>query len=202
MTDRQFLWGLAKGVMMFAIAGAFWFGLGIGMSASHLGGLEIAALTACQAGGCVALMWGAVRLRRRAGFHRSELHAADGQVRLETRHVMAVLRWTMVLQVVLISAAVWWCVRAGAEPMIWPCIGLIVSLHLIPLAKVFHVRTYYVTAAAGTGVSLATAASGPGPFAVVLLAAGMSAAMWLSAAYILARAGAIAMRALRDPWVV
>jgi hypothetical protein len=28
MTDRQFLWGLSSGVTVFAIAGAFWFGLG------------------------------------------------------------------------------------------------------------------------------------------------------------------------------
>jgi hypothetical protein len=57
MTDRQFLWGLANGVMMFAIAGTFWFGLGIGMFASQLGGLELAALTVCQIGVLVALLW-------------------------------------------------------------------------------------------------------------------------------------------------
>ena len=202
MTDRQFLWGLANGVMMLAIAGAFWLGLGIGLSAHRLGGIALAALTMCQVGGCAALMWGAVRLRRRAGFHRSQLHAADGQGRLETRHIMAVIRWTVMLQAVLISAAVWWCVRAGAESMIWPSIGLVVSLHLIPLARVFHVRTYYVTAAAGTAVSVSTAASGLGAVSQVLLAAGMSAVMWLSAAYVLMRAGEIAARALREPWAV
>jgi len=202
MTDRQFLWGLANGVMMFAIAGAFWFGLGIGMSAPRLGGIELATLTACQAGGCIALLWGAVRLRRRSGFERSELRAADGQARLETRHILAVLRWTVVLQTVLIAAAVWCCLRMGAEWMIWPSIGLVVSLHLIPLASVFHVRTYYVTAAAGTVVSLAAAASGLGALGLLLLAGGMSAVMWLSAAYVLARARAIAARALGEPWAV
>jgi len=71
MTDRQFRWGLANGAMMFTIAGAFWFGLGVGMFASKLGGRELAALAACQVGGCVALVWGSVRLRRRSAFHRS-----------------------------------------------------------------------------------------------------------------------------------
>ena len=38
--------------------------------------------------------------------------------------------------------------------MIWPSIGLIVSVHFAPLARLFHVRAYYTTALAGTIVSL------------------------------------------------
>ena len=121
---------------------------------------------------------------------------------METRHIMAVFRWTIVLQAVLVSAVVWLCVRAGRESLIWPSIGLVVSLHLLPLAKVFHTRTYYITAAAGIAVSLVALALGPGTVAIVLLCAGMSGVMWLSAWYILANAPRIAARAIREPWAV
>jgi len=202
MTNRQFLWGLANGVMVLAIAGAFWLGLGIGMFASQIGGLACAALTAFQVAGCGVLLWGAIRLRRRAGFHRSELRLGDGRARLETRHVVAVIRWTTGLQALATAGAVWWCVRAHADRFIWPSIGMIVSLHLIPLARVFHVRAYYVTAVAGTAVSLVAVAFLPRAYALLGLATGMAAVMWISAAYLLTNAAGVAERALRDEWAV
>jgi hypothetical protein len=50
VTDRQFLWGLSNGVTVFAIAGAFWLGLGIGTVATNVGWLVCALSTAVQAG--------------------------------------------------------------------------------------------------------------------------------------------------------
>jgi len=52
MSERQFLWGLSNGVMVFAIAGAFWLGLWIGTAAPRIGGLVCAVSTVLQVGIC------------------------------------------------------------------------------------------------------------------------------------------------------
>ncbi len=202
METRQFLWGLSNGIGAFAIAGAFWLGLGIGMLAGELGGVLCAMLTLVQVGGAGVLIWRAIRLRRRSQFQRAELRQAQGRDRLENRHIAGILRWTIAAQAAAIAVAVFVCVRLHSEPMIFPLIGSIVSLHLIPLGRIFHVRAYYTTAGAGIAVSLATAPFWPAPYAVATLAAGMSLVMWASAGYLLRNADRIAERALRETWAV
>ena len=202
MNDRQFLWGLSNGAMMLAVAGAFWVGLGIAMVATRVHWLVSALFTAFQVGGCAALLLASVRLRRKSGFRRSELRRSDGRNHLETRRILAVIRWTVAAQTTLIAFAVWVCVRLHAEQMIWPSMGLVVSLHLVPLGRIFHVRPYYGTGAAGSLVSLASFAKGTDTNGVAYLAAGTAAVMWVSAIYLLWNADRIARRALREPWMV
>ena len=84
MNDRQFLWGLSNGVIVFAIAGMFWLGLGIGSVATKVGWQICAVSTALQVGVCAVLLWAAVRLRRKSGFHASELRQRDGRRKPET----------------------------------------------------------------------------------------------------------------------
>jgi hypothetical protein len=200
MSERQFLWGLSNGVMVFAITGAFWLGLWIGTAAPRIGGLVCAVSTVLQVGICAALLWAAVRLRRKSGFRRSELRQAEGRRSPETQHILAGLRWTIAGQTALIAFAVWACVRAGSEQLIWPAIALVVSLHLIPLAKIFHVRAYYGTAAAGSVVSIMSITGLAGAYAVESLAAGMATVMWISALYLLWKADAIAASAVGERW--
>jgi hypothetical protein len=202
MKERQFLGGLSGGVSVFAIGGAFWFGLGISAVPTNAGWPVFALLTAFQVGGCAALLWAAVRLRRKSGFRASELGQVDEHQRAETRHIMIGFRWTVVGQAVLIGSAVLWCVLAHAEPLIWPSIGLVVSLHLIPLARIFHVRAYYRTAGAGSIISLVAFTRLTDPYRLVCLCAGMAVVMWASAVYLLSNADRIAGRALREPWAV
>jgi hypothetical protein len=202
VNDRQFLWGLSNGVMVFAIGGAFWLGLGIGLTAPKVGWLVSALGTALQVGICAGLLWGAVRLRRRSGFRSSELRQEGGGRAAETRHIMAGLRWTVAGQTVLIALAVGVCLRADREPLIWPAIALVVSLHLIPLAKVFHVRAYYATAVAGSGVSIVAITALTGLPAVAFLAVGMATVMWGSAVYLVRNADTITARALGERWAV
>ena len=202
MNERQFLWGLSNGVIVFAIAGAFWLGLGIGTNATRIGWLACAFSTVLQAGISAALLWAAVRLRRKSGFRRSELRQGVGRRSPETQHIVAVLRWTVAWQTVLIGFAVWVCVRADSEQLIWPVIALVVSLHLLPLAKIFHVRAYYATAIAGSIVSIITAAGLPGAYAVAFLAVGMATIMWVSAIYLLWNADTIAAHAVEEQWSV
>jgi len=196
----QFLWGLSNGVFVFAIAGAFWLGLGIGTNVTNVGWLVCALSTALQVGVCAALIWASVRLRRKSGFRRSELRQGDRSRSLETQHILVGFLWTTAGQAVLIAFAIWVCVRAGREQLIWPAIALVVSLHLIPLARIFHVRAYYATAAAGSIVSIITVTGLTGPYAVASLAVGMATVMWGSAFYLLRNADTIAARALGEMW--
>jgi hypothetical protein len=202
VNDRQFLWGLSNGVTVFAIAGAFWLGLGIGTVATDVGWLVCALSTAVQVGVCAALLWAAVRLRRRSGFLASELRQGNGRGTPETQHILTGLRWTIAAQTAVVGLAVWACVRAAAEPLIWPAIALVVSLHLLPLARIFHVRAYYATAAAGSAVSLVAFAMETHPYGVVFLAGAMATVMWLSAWYLLVNADKIAARATGERWAV
>jgi hypothetical protein len=202
MKERQFLGGLSGGVSVFAIAGAFWFGLGISAVPTNAAWQIFALLTAFQVGGCAALLWAAVRLRRKSRFTASDPGQVDERQKAETRHIMTGFRWTVAGQAVLIGSAVLWCVLAHAEPQIWPSIGLVVSLHLIPLARIFHVRAYYLTAGAGSIVSLIAFTGLTDPYRLACLCAGMAVVMWVSAVYLLSNADRITNRAMREPWAV
>ncbi len=202
MNDRQFLWGLSNGVTVFALAGAFWLGLGIGTMASKVGcgWLVCAPLTVLQVGVCAGLLWAGFRLRRRSGFRRSELRQGDGRRTPEAQRILVGFGWTVAGQTGLIGLAVWACVQAGAEQMIWPAIALVVSLHFVPLARLFHVRAYYVTAAAGSSVALVGLAMGTHRYAVPSLAGAMAIVMWVSAVYLLGNADKIAARGVGERW--
>ena len=102
----------------------------------------------------------------------------------------------------MVGLAVWLCIHEDSPQLIWPAIALVVSLHLIPLAKILHVRPYYVTAIAGSVVPIITFTRFDGVHAVVFLGAGMAMVMWGSAIYLLWKADAICARAFLDPWSV
>jgi len=203
MTNSQFRWGLSGGVSAFAVAGAFWFGLGVSRILTVTTPWWVWALaTGLQAGGLVGLLWAGFRLRRRSGFRRAELRQGDERQRAESAHIRTYFGWTAVVQALLIALVVWWCVHTHAVDRIWPCIGLVVSLHLIPLARIFHVRTYYVTAFGGSIVSVLGLARVPSPDAVPILGCALAAVMWISAVYLLWNADRIASRAVGERWAV
>jgi hypothetical protein len=113
-----------------------------------------------------------------------------------------VFGWVVLIQTVLIGAAVWWCVRASARDLIWPAIGLIVSAHFAPLAHLFHVRAYYATAFAGIVISLSALAGFTDNHRLVWFGPGMAAVMWLSGWHIIRNANLIVARASRQEWKV
>ena len=45
MTERQFFWGLANGIIVLAIAGVFWFGMALGPYAAEAGWLLCTVVT-------------------------------------------------------------------------------------------------------------------------------------------------------------
>jgi ABC-type nickel/cobalt efflux system permease component RcnA len=203
MTERQFLWGLSGGVSVFAIAGAFWFGLAFSSVLTPRTEWWVWSLsTGLQVGACAGLLWAGVRLRRRSGFRASELRHRGAPQQGETRHLRVGFAWTTVGQTLLIALGVWWCVRTDRQEMIWPWIGLIVGLHLVPLARLFHVRAYYVSALAGSIISLVSFTGLTNPHNLAYLGGGMAAVMWLSAAYLVWNADRITSDAVREPWAV
>ena len=199
MTDRQFRWGLSGGVIVLAIAGFFWFGVSFGVITTRLGWLVWGLSTAFQFGMLAAILWAALRLRRSSGFTRADLKQADEGQRAESRHIAKAFGWTTLGQALLIVAAVWWCVHAGRPDRILPVIGLIVSLHFVPLARLFRVRLYYVTALIGSLISLAaiTFTGLSENLRLACFGSGMTAVMWLTAGYILWNVDSITQRALR-----
>src|SRR5439155_4905458 len=132
--------GLSGGVIVFAIAGFFWFGASFGVITTRMGWWAWGLCTAFQFGMTAAILRSALRLRRASGFTRADLKRGDERQRAETRHMRKVFGWTTLAEAALIAAAVWWCVRANAGDRVLPSIGLIVSLHFVPLGRLFHVR--------------------------------------------------------------
>ena len=202
MNDRQILWGLSDGASVLALAGFFWFGLSFGIITYKWAWWAWGFAMALQFGVCGSILRAAMRLRRRSKFTPSDLRRGDQRQREETRRILRAFAWLSLVQTVLIGLAVWWCLRSSTKEMIWPFIGLIVSAHFAPLARIFHVRTYYITALAGSVISL---------FALIRLTdirdflwfgGAMAAVMWLSAWYILRNADQITARAMQEKWVV
>ncbi len=201
MTDRQFSWGLAKGIMVLAIAGIFWFGMALGPYASEAGWLLYTVTTVIAYGSCGAIIWAAFRFRRKFGFKRSELKQSNDIQRMINRKIMIAFRWIGIVQTFLVILSVSFCLIFSHRELIWPLIGLIVSVHFIPLARVFHVRPYYFIGITGSVLSLLAISGFFGFSSLMNFGIAMGAIMWLSAVYILLRADRICTRATLEPWV-
>jgi hypothetical protein len=200
MNRRQFLWGLSGGATVLAIAGFFWYGVSFGVITTGWGWWAWGFSTAFQLAVTCGILWASIRLRRRSGFNPKDTARAHRHTRAVTQRILRMFGWIVIAQAVLIALAVWFCVRTGAKDLIWPTIGLIVSLHFAPLARLFHVRVYYATALAGTLISLAGFAGLNDMTRLLWFGGAMAAVMWLSAGYIIRNAGKIATRTMHENW--
>jgi hypothetical protein len=202
MTDRQFLWGLSNGIIVLAIAGTFWLGYGFGPHLGDAGWVLPTVFTVVLYGTCAVIVWLAVRLRHRVGFKRSELKEGDERQRAETRKMLVGFVYIGIAQAVLIALAVLLCLGLGHENLVGPSIALIVSLHFIPLGRIFHVRIYYFVGTVGCAISLVAFLPlfDVGP--LMFLGGTMGVLLWASAAYILWRADRIGAKAISEPWDV
>ena len=151
---------------------------------------------------CAVIFGAAIRLRRRSRFSSGAVGRGE-RVSRETNRAARAFVWVVVAQLALLAPTVWWCVHTGAKDRLWPSIGLIVSLHFAPLARLFHVRAYYSTAIAGTVISLVGLFTGVSDVQRLLWFGGaMAAVMWLSGWHIIRNADQIAARATRETWAV
>jgi hypothetical protein len=200
MTDRQFLWGLSNGVFALAIAGTFWLGWGFGPQLGDGGWIVPAAFSLVLYGTLALIVWRAVRLRRRIGFKRSELKQADERQRAETHKIMVGFVYIAIAQAVLIALAVVLSLRLGYDDFVGPWIALIVSIHFIPLGRIFHVKPYYFVGIIGSVVSLIAFSSLFGSVRLMFLGGTLGILLWLSAGYMLWRADQIAAKAIEETW--
>ena len=200
MDGGQIRWGLSGGASVLAIGGFFWFGVSFGVVATKWGWWLWGLSTAVQFGVTGSILRAAAQLRRRSGFAPEDVGRGEKRQREITQRILRQFGWVVLAQTILIGAAVWWCVRSGAKDVIWPSIGLIVSLPFVPVARIFHVRAYYITALVGTGISSWGFAGLNDIRRLLYFGGAMAAAMWLSGWYVVRNADEITARAVLEKW--
>jgi hypothetical protein len=105
-------------------------------------------------------------------------------------------------QAILVALAVLLCLRLEHEELLGPSVAFIVSLHFIPLGRIFHVRPYYFVELVGCTISLVAFLPIFGVERMLFLGSTMGVFLWLSAVYILRRAERIGAKAVSEPWNV
>jgi hypothetical protein len=193
MSYRQFMWGLSNGVLVLTMAGGFW--LGIIGSIVHRPEILGPAGTI----GLVLLLWGFVRLRRKsAGFSVAELKNGTEEQQSSLRRTRQGLRWAMLIEVALCSLAVGSVEYLHRIDLIWPALGIAVSLHFLPLGRLFRVKRYYFTGIAGTVVCLAAMVAFNTPANALFAAGGQCLNTWGTAAWLLATSDQMAVCAIEE----
>lgn len=189
MSYRQFVWGLSVGVNVCAIAGTFW--LGLAAWSAGLPFFLVSTIFIVAAAG--AIFVAAARLRRKAtGFSYSELKDADESQRRQTRKIVLGFRWISIVQTCLIWFSGLVCFYFQRLDLVLPLIGLIVTLHFLPLARLFQVHLYYATGIVGSVVSLIAVWGFQGTERLMFLGLGIGLDFWLSAIYLIGNADQIA----------
>ena len=200
MTTNFVLWRLSGGITVLAIAGMFWLGWGLGQAALKAGTVVWCTFLAVWITSGATILWAAVRLRRRSGFKYSNLRNGDSLQQAETRKMLWAWAWINLAQTAAVGLGVLFCVRTKRLDLIGPVIGLVVSLHFAPLGHIFHVRPYYVTAMAGSAVSLAAFIQPTGSYRHELFCSAMALVMWVCAIHVIRNANRIAQRATQRVW--
>jgi hypothetical protein len=201
------MWGLSNGIFMLSFAGIVWLmlaawsadwawtGTHSPLDSPWLHGPFLpwgASLTVAIA---LMVFAGGLRVRRKSmGFSLAEIRNSEEGRRQRLRKIRIAFASLGVVQGLLCWLCVWLGIHFDRLDLIWPGIGLVVSLHFLPLARLFRVRPYYLTAAAGVAVSLFAilvpqAALLPS-LRLVILGAGMGGSLWITAAYLIHNADA------------
>jgi hypothetical protein len=189
----QFAWGLSNGITVLTISGVFW--LSLGALATGFGGLLVAMPPILLVGGI--LVRSNVRLRRRFSKFspRSLRGAPKGSL---TRRIIVgfyavtAAQW---LSIVLVGAI---CSALDRPDLIWPLIGLVVSLHFLPLGWLFGVRPYYLLGVVGTGITLVSIVVFTDGLRLVSVGLGLGLLMIAGATYLIANAESlVGAKALR-----
>jgi hypothetical protein len=99
-------------------------------------------------------------------------------------------------ELAMVATAVLVCRHLGRDDLMWPAIGVALSLHFVPLGALFQVPAYYATATVGLLISGTALIAPLGSSRLIWLGAGMSLTMWASALYLVFRGSAMASRAV------
>jgi hypothetical protein len=188
----QFVWGLSNGVNVLSIGGAFWMALAAWTLGASV--LLVAAVPILLLSGI--LIWRGRILRRRApGFSRASVRAAPKGSSI--RRIGVTFQIVGTAQTFGIGLLVLLCWILHRTDLIWPLIGLVVSLHFLPLAWLFSVRPYYMLGVFGTGIAVTSLVTFSGGAKTVAVGLGLGLLMSGCALYLVANAAALADAALR-----
>lgn len=179
--DREAAEGLSSGVMFMALFGVVWAAAGAGA----LGGVTRVILLVVSLALAATLCLGSVRLCRAArGLSMDDSPQAQARRRRISRRFNLVFG----LEAVAIALTVVLLGRYGLGTFIPAAVALIVGVHFFPLAGLYRVKAYYLTGA--TLCILALVAFLMAPAArLPLVGLGSAAALFATAAYILAFGG-------------
>jgi hypothetical protein len=186
------MWGLSNGVVVLSISAAFW----IGLAAWTLGAavFPIALVPILLLGGL--LIWQGLRIRRLApGFSRASLRNAPKGSSI--RRIGIGFNVVGTMQTVSIGVVGFTCWKLNRTDLVWPLIGLVISLHFLPLGWIFSVRPYYVLGVLGTAVSLASLLGFTANTRPAVVGLGLGLLISGCALYLVANAAALADAALR-----
>ena len=193
MSREQFTWGLSSGVIVLSVAAAFWMGLAAWTLGPSV--LLIAAAPILVLSGLLIRI--GIRLRRQApGFSRASLRNAPKGSSI--RRIRAGFNIVNTTETVGIGLVGWICWRLNRLDLLWPLIGLVVSLHFLPLGWLFSVRPYYVLGVLGTAIALISMVGFDGSARTVAVGSGLGLVIGGCAAYLVANAAALADEALRS----
>ena len=143
------MWGLSNGVIVLSVSAAFW----LGLAAWTLGaGVLLVATPAILLLSGLLIRRG-YRLRRQApGFSRANLRSAPKGSSI--RRISVGFQAVTAAQTLSVALVGFICWKLQRFDLIWPLIGLVISLHFLPLGWLFSVRPYYVLGILGTAVVL------------------------------------------------
>ena len=168
----------------------------MGLAAWTLGAsvLLVATLPILLLGG--VLMWRGLRLRREApGFSRASVRGAPKGSSI--RRIGVTFQIIGTAQTVGIGLVGLICWSLHRTDLIWPLIGLVVSLHFLPLAWLFSVRPYYVVGVFGTVIAITSLLAFNSGAKTVAVGLGLGLLMSGSALFLVANVAALADEALR-----
>jgi len=187
------MWGLSNGVAVLSVSAAFW----IGLAAWTLGPsvLLVAAAPIVLLG--TFLIWQGRRLRLLApGFSRASLRNAPKGSSI--RRIGIGFNVVGTMQTLSIGVVGLICWNLSRTDLVWPLIGLVISLHFLPLGWIFNVRPYYVLGVLGTAVALASLLGFTASTRTIVVGLGLGLLIGGCAMYLIANASALADAALRN----
>ena len=193
---RRFIWTLYRGIMVLAVAGCVWFAFGLAFWRPVPPRLTWAVPVAAF----LLLLMYALRLRSKAEGFTLAKSLSDGGP-LEREHALTVMRqfkWVFIGEIVLCCLSDVVCYETHHLELLMPGIGLVVSLHFLPLGRMFRVPTYYATGIAGTIVSLVAILMPRAPLRLSVDGVGLGLVLWSSAVYLLWRADVVATSAVME----
>ena len=187
------MWGLSNGVAVLSVSAAFWIGLAAWTLGTNV--LLIASAPILVLAGL--LIWQGLRLRRLApGFSRASLRNAPKGSSIHRIGVgFNVVGAVQTLSIGLVGFICW---KLNRTDLLWPLIGLVISLHFLPLGWIFSIRPYYVLGVLGTVVALASLFGFTATTRTLAVGLGLGLVIGGCALYLVAYAAALADAALRQ----